>query len=174
MKIRTSIGFLLVYLFLMFSQYCYAQISGEQQRILKYWYYRERLKTQFVMGIGQGDGESMPFEERYNATYFPSFEEKVHNSDATINLAYYIIVLALEYELLQKNSQDTWQTELELFYAIDAINRVDRNAEGYYGKSPKLDGYYIRDYTFLLMGLKRKETELTAQRNAFFNSIILN
>lgn len=29
-------------------------------------------------------------------------------------------------------------------------------------------------YTFLLMGLKRKETELTAQRNAFFNSIILN
>ena len=28
-------------------------------------------------------------------------------------------------------------------------------------------------YKFLLMGLKRKETELTAQRNAFFNSIIL-
>ncbi len=174
MKIRTSIGFLLVYLFLMFSQYCYAQISGEQQRILKYWYYRERLKTQFVMGIGQGDGESMPFEERVKPTFNFNEISRVHNSDATISLSYYIIVLALEYELLQKNNEETWKTELELFYAIDAINRVDRNAEGYYGKSPKLDGYYIRDYTFLLMGLKRKETELTAQRNAFFNSIILN
>ncbi|MBK9478545.1 MAG: T9SS type A sorting domain-containing protein [Bacteroidetes bacterium] len=121
-----------------------AQISSEQQRILKYWYYRERLKTQFVMGLGQGDGESMPFEERNNATFVPG-TQKVHNSDATIALSYYIIVLALEYELLQKNSQDKWKTELELFYAIDAINRVDRNAEGYYGKSPKLDGYYIRD-----------------------------
>lgn len=140
-----NVTILLVMLVCFFSKYNYAQISGEQQRILKYWYYRERLKTQFLMGIGQGEGESMPFEERRNQTYDATIQSLVHNSDATINLAYYIIVLALEYELLQKNSQDTWKTELELFYAIDAINRVDRNAEGYYGQSPKLDGYYIRD-----------------------------
>jgi hypothetical protein len=37
-----------------------AQISSDQQRILKYWYYREKLKTKFIVGIGSGRGESMP------------------------------------------------------------------------------------------------------------------
>jgi hypothetical protein len=126
-----------------------AQISTDQQRILKYWYYREKLKTKFILGIGPERGESIPASIREEATNKPplagSVDSKVKWGDATIDLAYYILVLGLEYDLLNQNNQNTDPTLTELFYAIDAFNRLDYYAEDYYGKNRTLDGFYTRD-----------------------------
>jgi len=124
------------------SQLCFAQIPGEQQRQLKYWYYRERLKTRFMINIGPGHGEGMPssFRNDHNSP-----GKMQWGADATIDLAYYIITLATEYDLLSQNGQNTDATLNELFYAVDAINRLDYYCEAWWGTSGGVNGFFMRD-----------------------------
>jgi hypothetical protein len=68
--------------------------------------------------------------------------------DNTIEHGYYLMVLATEYELLSRDGQDLTAVKNELYYALNAINRIDRRAEPYLtdGNSVEnLNGFFLRD-----------------------------
>lgn len=70
--------------------------------------------------------------------------------DATISLGYYFIVLSTEYSLLGTSGQDLSNTLIELYYALNALNRLDQFAEGYLDQtgvlnSSDLNGFLLRD-----------------------------
>lgn len=58
---------------------------------------------------------------------------------------FFIANLAMEYHLLASNGLNTYQTRKDLYYAIEAINRVDYYAESYWGCSNELNGFFMRD-----------------------------
>ncbi len=118
----------------------------------KYWYYKTRLNNDFLK-IGLGSGESMPANER-QFTNGPQFD---HNSwktkwgDASARLGLYLAVLATEYKLLKNSNQDLTRIKHEIFCALNAINRIDFNAEILCGQavgnnaSGSLNGFFVRD-----------------------------
>jgi hypothetical protein len=140
---KKNIIYITISLFSLFSQLALAQISDDQQRQLKYWYYRERLRTRFMLNVGAGHGEGMPasFRRDYNSP------GKIQwGADATIDLSYYIITLVTEYDLLSQNGQNTDATLNELFYALDALNRLDYYCDTWWGNgSGSLNGFLMRD-----------------------------
>jgi hypothetical protein len=128
----------------------------------KYVYYKQRFLNNFI-AVGNGMGESLPLDIRrmnYQTTVNNNFP--VHEfglSDASLRLGWYIAVLATEYKLLNVQGLDTYQTRKELYYALEAINRLDLNAESYFNlagdtntpnqaispSSDDLNGFFIRD-----------------------------
>lgn len=66
-------------------------------------------------------------------------------SDGTIVHGYYLAVLASEWKLLNDTGANVTDTEDELYYAIQALERIDNSAETYYGSSPSLNGFFVRD-----------------------------
>jgi|GEM_PF-1493855 len=128
----------------------------------KYWYYRSRLRNDFML-VGSGPGCSIPMEER-GLYYRPSESssgpftfpdpwngESAQWGDAMGELGYYIGVLATEYKLLELNGQETDSVRLELFYAMDALNRMDYWAETAFSQAtstvhaPTINGFMVRD-----------------------------
>lgn len=123
----------------------------------KYWYYRYRLVNSFLKP-GLGNGYSIPASRR-------AMDGHIHFGDATMDLGWYWAVLATEYRLLQLHNQSTDKTVEELYYALQAFNRLDYYAEVYwsqfcnqqqYGYSclcnnyqhyttGSLNGFFIRD-----------------------------
>ena len=127
----------------------------------KYVYYKQRFLNNFI-AVGNGMGESLPLDIRrmnYQTTVNNNFP--VHEfglSDASLRLGWYIAVLATEYKLLNVQGLDTYQTRKELYYALEAFNRLDLNAESYFNlagetlpnqaispPSSDLNGFFIRD-----------------------------
>ncbi len=92
--------------------------------LLKYWKFRERLKNFVVVGDCQGC--SLPGSRS---------DQKFNVHDETSLLGYYIGMLAMEYAVLtQKGYINPSQEPLsitirDLYYAIEAVNRLDKNAE---------------------------------------------
>lgn len=119
----------------------------------KYWGYRNRLVNDFlVRGLGppscdQPNGYSLPAE----ATFINNAD--IQWSDATVDLGWYMGVLATEYQLLTAAGRPTESTLVELFYAMKAFERLDRKAErlfypqnGYVNCSDYyLNGLFVRD-----------------------------
>ncbi len=116
---------------------------------IKYWEYRERLKEEFMV-IGSGPGKSIPAESVH------ADKSEAHFSDATLHLAWYIATLCTEYQLSAKNAYlrtgegkeiKKEQTLLELYYALQTLERLDKVAEPFYDKeaAPQLNGFFIRD-----------------------------
>jgi len=109
----------------------------------KYWHFRHRLITKFVKP-GLGPGESIP-ANKYSV-YVSWYKKpvgpykKIEWGDATIHLGWYIGVLATEIELLQRSNKtnDRHFEKLiqELYFALNAINRLDDNAEIIWGYAP--------------------------------------
>jgi hypothetical protein len=112
------------------------------------------------MKIGAGEGESIPMSCRIPEWDAAGSDEEIDipNSevttlewrDATISLGYYFIVLATEYKLLNDAGEDTDATLIELYYAMNALNRLDEFAEGYLNQtgltnSSDLNGLFLRD-----------------------------
>lgn len=68
-----------------------------------------------------------------------------------IELGHYLAVLATEYRLLERDGADLTSIRNELYYAINAVNRLDKNAEPYYdlsissNNSSNLNGFLIRE-----------------------------
>lgn len=110
----------------------------------KYFHFRKRLVTDFTLGIGEDFGKSIPASVRkiFDRNY--AGEHTISWGDATIDLAYYIGILATEYTLLSKQSNPVDQTLQELYYAMEAFNRLDYFAEEYYGSTPSLNGFFVR------------------------------
>jgi hypothetical protein len=91
----------------------------------KYWFFRNRLINEF-MKVGPDQGESLPLN-RISTT-----DRAGNSGDGTVTPAgFYIGVLASELYILKQTGQDTYQTRLELYYALNAIKRLDETAETY-------------------------------------------
>jgi hypothetical protein len=113
-----------------------------EENILKYWKYRDRLKQNFMIGIGPDWGNSLPASERILQPGQPGV---IKWGDATIYLSQYIALLATEYTLLSTWDQNTEETIRELFYALYALNRLDLRGEPAFQEPASLNGFFIRD-----------------------------
>lgn len=136
---------LIVFFFIcIYSNKSYAQNED------KYWNYRARLTSTFLK-IGEQQGNSIP------AANTNSNQNHIKWSDATIDLGWYIGVLATEHYLLknevhfQSNAIDLidYQENIEeLYFALKALERLDLYAESSFSSCPKgtnENGFFIRD-----------------------------
>ena len=87
----------------LFSQ---TQAQIHQQNHKKYWYYRYRFNTHYTK-IGTGRGESLCFSIRGNTMWTSPGHRFLHMGDQTIHMGQYMSVLALEYNMLAQNNQNT-------------------------------------------------------------------
>ncbi|MGB3467845.1 MAG: T9SS type A sorting domain-containing protein [Cyclobacteriaceae bacterium] len=134
------------------SESAVAQLS--EQEYAKYWYYRHRLRTEFMV-LGQGPecsdgrgaefggnlGYSIPAHQIYTRA------NNIKWADGTIDLGFYIAVLATEYQLLNDGGHDTENTLAELYMALKAYERLDNFSFNRIGGSEdcRYDGYFTRD-----------------------------
>jgi hypothetical protein len=135
--------------------------------LVKYLHYRLRLRGDGTaarpgfVSVGAAAGESLPASMRapqadcatdwwmndgqctqLNA---PKSKGKLEWGDSTIWLGWYLATLASEHAAFQKIGVDTSETRADLYYALQAFNRLDKAAETHYGKPPALDGFFQRD-----------------------------
>jgi hypothetical protein len=105
----------------------------------KYWFYRNRLTNEF-MKVGPNPGESTPLAYLRLNPITHSNPVTANNRTYSIGDAgdgmlrsggYYIGVLATEYYMLKNSGQDVSGTLEELFFALNAIKRLDETAETY-------------------------------------------
>jgi hypothetical protein len=137
-----------------------ANAQNAVNNMQKYVYYKQRFLNNFI-AVGNGMGESLPLDIRRLKKDPTTTGQEVHEfgiGDATLRLGWYIAVLATEYKLLNDQGLDTYQTRKELYYALEAFNRLDLNAESYFNlagtstpnqaispPSSDLNGFFIRD-----------------------------
>lgn len=130
-----------------------SQAQNLEQNLNKYWQYRDKLRTQFML-IGDAQGYSEP------ASYINPGFERMKWSDNTIWLGWYLGTLATEYDLLHNSYYTGYaddstgiriqKNRTELYYALKALIRLDANAETYF-PSPcdslpnQRNGFFLRD-----------------------------
>jgi hypothetical protein len=108
------------------------------------------------MKIGAFRGESIPASVIIPNRQYGQEDQTTGSimqwRDATISLGYYWIVLATEYNLLNGYNENTLSTLKELYYSMQAFNRIDMTAEDYLSGNTNavanpsdLNGFFIRD-----------------------------
>lgn len=113
--------------------------NGWYYNLEKYWWFRYRLINDFLI-VGPDCGMSIPAQRRETSSYWSADgRNKLKWGDATLDLGNYISMLATEYKHLKNNNLDCTQTLKELYYALNAFERLDRNAES---ACYNLDGSY--------------------------------
>ncbi len=136
--------YLLVFLF--FPSIAFSQITGERikDNLQKYWNYRERLDKYFVvLDPSNRPGTNIP------AAFIKG--NTIDYNDGNGTLQYYLGLLATEYALLKMNNLDYLQTKNQLKWALNAVDRIDLNAEKYFRDNGSVDsendlnGFFIRD-----------------------------
>ena len=119
----------------------------------KYWNYRDRLLQKFVVSQPASlnlPGTNLP-ANGYNPINTGWNPNKLSFGDATVDLGYYIGILATEYYLLKNNNLNTSQVEEELYRAIYTAYRLDRYAERHFGYDEAdntlnlNNGFFMRD-----------------------------
>jgi hypothetical protein len=154
--------FIVIYVISISIKICVGQ--GAQINLEKYWKYRERLKNFVVVGDCMGCSEPANGRDGTNSLSY---------DDATSVHGYYLGMLATEHKLLCSIQNPDAATiaqinrnEIELGYALEAINRLDMMAEfawrqsspcyidprtvsnpysiGYHG-TDDLNGFFIRN-----------------------------
>lgn len=148
---------LLSLLLLLITSISFAQT--DEFNLEKYWKFRNDFRQKFIK-IGPDAGESMPMGRRGIGKCLDLTDDGVSESygtlywgDGVIRHGHYLGFLATEYALLKKNNQDLTAIKHELYYALQAINRLDRTAEPLItGKKDEclllpesLNGFYLRD-----------------------------
>ncbi len=132
---------------------------------VKYLHYRQRFRGNGTaaqpgfISIGGAPGQSMPASRRepqvacaghWSMSACPREDlADAHGryawGDATIYLGTYFEVLATEYAMFKQLGLDTSETLDDLYWALEAFNRVDEAAELVYGRAPARDGFFLRD-----------------------------
>ena len=148
---------LLIILFLLISiAESIASDKITEKEHFKYWYYRNRLINQFVV-IGEAEefcvpsGLSIPAKSANQWNIGDSSLCLEWNANPVQGLGWYIGVLATELKLLYLYNQPYQVTQQELFYAMKAYERLDKNCECLlYPLNPKesqglINGLYMRD-----------------------------
>lgn len=133
---------LTILLLLLFSLESMAQ--NYQQNLEKYWYYRHRLKTEFMLLTDNSDiqgsnqvAENTNFRDPYNF---------VRWSDGVWWHGQYIAMLAIEYRLLKDNGQNYSETLFELNLALNAYDRLDISVGDCFENGyDYFDGFFLRD-----------------------------
>ncbi len=135
---------ILVFLFITNTFLSFSQISTD---LIKYWFYRNRLKY-FVIP-GEKIGESQIVCVRNKIQDQPINDKK--NVDYGQHGTYtglYIGVLATEYYLLSENNQDYKETLKELYYALIAYEEKMDNCESkppWNKEDDEYDGFFMRN-----------------------------
>jgi hypothetical protein len=133
--------------------------QNEEENLKKYWNYRDRYLKQFVkVGSNEGEGinciniDNNPSNENSNVggNAFPNMQPIYGYrkwADAPANQGNYLAVLATQYKLQVDANQNTTATLNELYYAINAIERIDGGAEKFIipGEPINYNGFFIRD-----------------------------
>ncbi|MBO6515061.1 MAG: T9SS type A sorting domain-containing protein [Bacteroidia bacterium] len=145
---------------------CATQIMGQNPIELenKYWVYRDRFKKVYTQ-IGEKNGQSQVAAStklhgcqstttklvngvEQVVTDANTYDNRINFGDAVIDHGYYMMVLATEYWLLKnKNQTETDQFKAiknEIYFAVNAMERLDQEAEEFYGQSGILNGFFIR------------------------------
>jgi hypothetical protein len=142
---------------------CIANFSFSQTNQLnqqKYWKLRNSFRHSYIR-IGDELGESLPMERREfgkcvdnTSMYGGQKYGWLHWGDGVIRQGHYIGFLATEYRLLKNNNKDVTAVTNELYYALQAFNRLDKNAEKVISNEREnitpifedvLNGFYLRD-----------------------------
>lgn len=93
----------------------------------KYARLKKRFNDTFVR-VGPAPGESIPANRLYRK--WDNETNRYYNDlefgDATIHLGWYLAVLATENHLLRQHGKSTAQNVRELYYALHALERLDR------------------------------------------------
>lgn len=132
----------------------------------KYWKLRNNFRENFIK-IGSEPGASLPVRslrplicvDNYTADGTGGNQTPQGNGshgeikwgDGMIRHGYYLGLLATEYRLLKDADQDVTGVRNELYYALNAINRLDYFAEQKQGQAygvefdPALNGFYMRE-----------------------------
>ena len=140
---------------------------SDEDWFAKYLWYRLRLRGDRdknlpgFISVGDGAGQSLPPNFRdphaecasdwninHNGCFRPEDNDaqgKLKYGDTSLHLGYYIAMLASEYKSFSIRGVDTSQTLLDLYYALEAFNRLDRKAEEVYGLEGVEDGFFLRD-----------------------------
>jgi hypothetical protein len=134
--------------------YCHIlQAQTPEKNLIKYWNYRDKFQKQFVL-IGSNPGYGINFANIDNNPAHWSWvnpNDVTHGfrktGDAMNDQGSYISVLATQYRLLKDGGKDVTSTLNELYYAINAVNRVDRRAENFFDDNlpDNLNGFMLRD-----------------------------
>ncbi len=162
---------LLIAILILSIQFAFGQVtfSESQENLQKYWYYRFRLRNDFLIA-GLGQGHSLPMSERAQKKQASGLW-----GDTQTQLGYYIGVLATEYKILRDNGQPTAKTAEELFYAMKALERTDVQAEPFFpgGFTTTPNGFFIRDdcdSLFIQRHFDHFNQNITSQYFQFFTS----
>jgi len=132
-------------LFVLFFNFIFSIIQAQthaEQNLQKYWVYRERLKNYMVNGTEQGN--SIPAGGR-NAF---DGKQMLHWNDSPWDISYWMGTLAMEYDLLVRAkapASQLSQTLNDLYNVIEAVNRLDLTAEGYWNGNNSLNGFSVPD-----------------------------
>jgi len=131
----------------------------------KYMTYRRRFRgdgTAANPGFlirGEGRGTAMPASRRqpgincpghweFGDCPRPDFEDArglYKWGDGTSWLGHYLDVLAMEYAMFSQMGLPVDETLVDLKQALLAYIRLDLEAEGFFGRAPARDGFYLRD-----------------------------
>lgn len=135
----------------------YMQTDAKNQQ--KYWKFRNSFRQDFIR-IGLNDGESLPMGRRgfgkcidNTNPYVKQKYGQLYWGDGVIRHGHYIGFLATEYRLLKNQGKDVTAVLNELYYALQAFNRLDENAEyvislernNIQPQNGSLNGFYLRD-----------------------------
>lgn len=152
MKTSLSKALLLIVALFTFSL-SNGQTTNYQALNSTYWNLRTKFQKRFVV-IGTGSGRSLPVAsldpvDHYGTTCSQnSYTGVARFGDEPQLQGYYLATLATEYALLIQEGRPTNAVLNELYYAIEAINRLDRDAEPYLSQgssAPSLNGLICRD-----------------------------
>lgn len=108
----------------------------EEAPIDRYWRYRTNFLSTFIW-VGDEPGESVPAPILMGGSlYF---------ADSTCLLGQYLSVLATELELLRRSGADTKAVRMEIFYALNAFDRLSKHGNARAGIPNRIDGYFVRE-----------------------------
>ena len=115
--------------FLLFTIPFYSQ--NQQANLNKYWTYRNRLRDSFmVVSPNVMDyGLNIPASEIFYNNPSVTSSNRISWGDGNCNMSQYLSVLATELWILKNNGQDYSTTLKELFYAMMALERLDKLSE---------------------------------------------
>jgi hypothetical protein len=124
--------FLVIFLFpIHFTLFCQTTPNSPANQ-QKYWYLRQRMVDEFLF-IGSEPGGSIPATTiTYDAAYNNGndlIKTLRYSADATLDLGLYMAILATELKLLRENGENYDNTEMELYYALNAFDRLDAYGE---------------------------------------------
>jgi len=128
-----------------------AHADTTAENLAKYRALRQRLLTDFV-SVGPAQGQSQPAPERTDSQGLMKW------GDGTIALGFYLGVLATEHYLITHptqypgaaaNSGQVDATRSELYHALLALERLDRDADAAFpdpcSTGQSLNGFFLRD-----------------------------